>query len=140
MITIENLQSQYFNLAARLEAPPGYVQFHRTSQDDGSAHVEVHGEDMVYVHTEKGLTRDEKKTRDPEELLYWLISDLTFQMAVEYEAQHRNPGEDARRQVFQKNLELLAVLNPAWSRQKQDEYSAILARNPFEDELEPGSS
>lgn len=134
MITIENLQTRYFDMAGLLEAPPKYVKFHQAVQHDGSPHVEIHSDEMAYIHTEKGLQREKKITSDPDELLYWLMSDLTFQMAVDYESENRRPGEDARRKVFKKNLELLGRLNPGWAKRKEDEYSTVLAENPFQDE------
>jgi len=36
-------------------------------------------------------------------------------MASKWEVQHRIPDEDFRKQMFTKQFELLAVLDPAWT-------------------------
>jgi Immunity protein 63 len=72
-------------------------------------------------------------TEDPEELLYWLVSDLAWDMASEHELAHRRAGEDSRRQLFDKHVELLALANATWSRRKRAEYDELLLSHPFSD-------
>ncbi len=66
-------------------------------------------------------------------LNYWLVSELTFEMALDYELAHRRENVDSRRLLFEKHLELLARANPEWSLAKRTEYDAVLALHPFQD-------
>jgi hypothetical protein len=78
------------------------------------------------------LERRSAATED--ELLYWLMDDVTTSIALEFELKNRIPGQDSRRQLFAKNLELLGKLSPEWARRKESEYAQVLSRSPFRDE------
>jgi hypothetical protein len=99
----------------------------------GGSHVERVGDAYAYVVSERGTEFERRVTRDPDELLYWLVAELTFEMAMEYELAHRRENVDSRRLLFEKHLELLEQANPAWSAAKRSEYDAVLRLHPFED-------
>ena len=131
MKSISAIKAHYHSIARRLGASSTHVHFATTPQHDGSWHVELDGDRFCYVATERGQELERKKTQDPDELLYWLVSDLTWTMAGDYELAHRVPGRDPRRLRFQKHLELLADVDPEWSQRTQAEYDRILAEHPF---------
>jgi hypothetical protein len=81
--------------------------------------------------TERGQELNRRITSDPDELLYWLVSDLTWAMASDYELAHRVTNQDFRRLLFKKHLELLAAINNGWSQRKQVEYDRVLVEHPF---------
>lgn len=105
----------------------------RSPQHDGSPHVECIGGEFHYVVTERGSEFERRKTSDAEELLFWLISDLTWAMAVDWEVQHRIRGEDFRRELFRKDIELMSQVSQDWARQKREKYQKILGEHPFDD-------
>jgi hypothetical protein len=107
--------------------------FHTAAQHDGSAHVEVAGDAYYYVVTERGTEFERRRTRDSDELLYWLLSDIVFSLTSEYELRHRIAGQDFRRLLFQKQVELMGQLDPGWSERKAHEIQAILSTHPFDD-------
>jgi hypothetical protein len=53
-------------------------------------------------------------------------------MASEYELHNRKPGEDFRRVLFAKQLELFEKLNTGWLALKQKELEDILKQHPYE--------
>lgn len=131
MLEISGVKSQYYSIAERLGAPKKHIHFATTPQDNGSPHIETAGDAYSYIITERGSEYERQTTTDPDELLYWLISDLTWSMACDYEMSHRRTGEDQRQLLFQKHLELLGTLNKKWADRKQAEYKSVLQNNPF---------
>src|SRR5918997_1030850 len=118
MVAVSTIRSRYYKVARRLGAPKHLVMFATQPRPDGGAYVELDGDAYAYVVWERGVELQRKVTHDPEEILYWLVSDLTFEMAMEYELDHRRKDQDSRRLLFEKNLELLAVANQTWSERK----------------------
>ena len=108
-----------------------------TPQHDGSAHAERWFNWFHYVRTERGAEYERRRTRDERELLYWLLGDLTFQLACDFEVRNRRHGEDFRRQLFTKQLEYFGALEAAWAVRCRAEQTEILKDHPFNDGL-PG--
>lgn len=132
------LQEQYTRLC-HLLAPykPRYsyqskIQSRR--QDDGAPHIELVGGKYDYVVTERGLELERQTAETEDELLYWLLSDVTTSIALKLELENRILGQDSRRQWFAKSIELLARLSPEWARRKESEYAKVLGEHPFRDE------
>ncbi|KRG83185.1 hypothetical protein ABB34_12700 [Stenotrophomonas daejeonensis] len=103
---------------------------------DGSPHVEVSGDQLSYVVTERGSEFERRTTTSQDDLLYWLTSDMVFSLAGHYELNHREAGRDFRRIMFARELELMGRINPAWRERKEAEILDILARHPYRDENE----
>ena len=89
----------------------------------------------IYANEERGHVYNERKTQDLDELLYWIMKDITRSMASEYELANRVPHADFRRLLFAKDLELLGSLKPEWRERKREYYDAVLAQYPFNDEI-----
>jgi hypothetical protein len=105
-------------------------------QHDGSPHVEISGDQLSYVVTERGSEFERRTTTSQDDLLYWLASDMVFSLAGDYELNHREPGRDFRRIMFARELELMGRINPAWRERKEAEIMDVLARHPYRDEIE----
>jgi hypothetical protein len=131
MKSMSAIKSRYHSIARQLGAPTAHVHFATTPQHDGSPHVERAGDGFRYLVTERGQELERRTTSDPDELLYWLVSDLTWAMASDYELAHRDTNRDFRRLLFTKHLELLAEVNSGWSQRKQVEYDRVLVEHPF---------
>ena len=131
---VNDLRSRFRDYAARIRAPAEIVVFRECPSHDGSPHVEYEGSDLCYVVTERGSEFERRRTKDPDMLLYWLLSDLTHQMACTYELRFRRPGEDFRRLLFQKQLELLGSLKPEWRAWRESELRLALSEHPYRDD------
>ena len=114
---VRDIEKQYFHYAKIINAPQKFLCFSETPRHDGGAHIEYEGNELLYVHTERGSRYDEKRTRNPDEILFWLLSDLIFNMAVEFERENRKPNEDSRIQMFAKEEELMAKINSDWANE-----------------------
>jgi hypothetical protein len=119
-------------LASRLEGPRIVLPTFGQSDHDGRPHIEV-GERYAFVVCERGTEFERRTTLDLDELLYWSFQSTTFSMAVDWELAHRIPGEDARRQLFQHQRDLLEVLDPRWAIRRDEELLTVLREHPFAD-------
>lgn len=127
---IRLIQSKVKNLGHKLGR--GDLTIGSTPRGDGSPYVEV-GDAYYYIVEERGVELKRLKTADLDELLYWIIKNLTVSLAWDYEKRHRRHGEDSRRQAFAKDLELLASLSPKWAERRESEYAEILRAHPYHD-------
>src|SRR5262249_7660203 len=124
------IQARVTALATRL-GKPGFAIDARPL-GDGTPHIEV-TDAYYFVSSERGEEYERRRTTDLDELLYWIIAGLTSQRSWDYEVRHRIRGEDARRQAFAEQIELLAILSPAWAHRQKAEQAEILSRHPFRD-------
>ncbi len=130
---LEQLQSRYLEIAKRLGVREPH-RFFTEPQHDGSAHIEFAGTELRYIVTERGQVLESRSTYDPDELLFWLVEDLTWSSAASYEVSHRIPDEDSRRQLFSKHVELLKSVNREWAALVKARYDKLVERHPWNDE------
>jgi hypothetical protein len=128
---LDDLQSSVWLIGEKLEAPKSLLSVRDRSPEDGSPHVEFKGDGFDYVSSEKGCEIFRKHTGSMDELLFWILSGVAFDMAVEYELHHRVVGEDSRRVIFEKYISSLNKIDAAWARKASDELDVILLSNPF---------
>ncbi len=136
MRSLLDLKSTYLAIAKQLNAPPELIRFDETPQHDGSPHIESDGIQFAYVTTERGDEYERKYTTNEDDILYWLVCELTGKMASRFELTHRILNQDSRRMLFEKHIELLGRVHPEWRNRLQSEYQAILAQHPFQDTVD----
>lgn len=66
----------------------------------GDPHIEIDERGYHYVTWERGSGHRRSTTENLEELLYWLMKDITFSMASAYELKNRIPNQDSRQLLF----------------------------------------
>lgn len=103
------------------------------SAEDGRPHVEISRNEYSYVVFERGCELERRQTKDFDELMFWLISDMTFELASSWELDHRLANQDPRRLIFFKQLELMNKINTHWSEKLSEAQHEILVNYPFED-------
>jgi hypothetical protein len=130
-----HLQERYKRLLQRLGHKPRYMfqhEIHTHRLDEGSPHVEWVDGHYEYVVTERGRELQRRRAPDEDELLYWMISDVTAAIAS-HQARRGFWGRDPRRKWFARDVELLTRLDPVWGERKKAEYNVLLRRYPFRD-------
>lgn len=100
-------------------------------QDTGEPHVERHGADYHYVVTNFGRELDRRATSNVEELLYWLMSLVVYEKAVEDEKGRNVEGLSYRQRLFVRELELMRLLNAEWEARRREEIEKVLRVTPF---------
>lgn len=88
-----------------------------------------------YCYTEKGKISMHKITKDFFELSFWVINDQIFSMALDYESKHRTKGKDPRRLLFDKELQLFAIMGEEYKKKAENEIDSILFGAPYQDHL-----
>jgi len=134
MKSISTIKSRYYSIAKKLNASSKHILFALTPQGFGYPHIEVHEPEYHYVITERGNELERRCTTDPNELLYWLTSDLTLRMASDWELENRVEGQDSRRLIFKHDIELLEFINNEWAKRKKSYYDKILENHPYNDQ------
>ena len=132
---LTRLAQLYDEHCQSIEPRDGAYTFETTRTDNGGPHVEAAGGKFYYITTERRLELERRSTVDAGEILYWLLYDLTFWMAVNYEGKHRVPNQDARRVMFAQWLELMMRVDDPMSQRLEQDIATILARNPYDDSL-----
>jgi Immunity protein 63 len=106
-----------------------------TPQHDGGGHVELIGDNYHYVNTERGVELLRRVTNSEDELLFWLAKAAIFPEAVQWELQNRTPGQDSRRLLFARELELIGSMNDTWVDKLRSEFNKVLKQHPYNDSL-----
>ena len=127
------IQKKVWDLALRIDAPMSLTAVFFSSPQNGKPHVEIHGDEFHYVFAERGTVFGVDKTHNLNTLLYWIFSSITSQMAQEYALHHRKYGQDTRRILFARQLDLMAKLSEHWHVKLQKEISTTLEKNPYVD-------
>ena len=127
------LQKTVSLIGAKLGAPKSMLLVRESSPEDGTPHVEFKSEGFEYVSSERGYEIFRKHTHSLDELLFWIISRVAFNMAVDYELSHRAAGKDSRIMIFEKYLSELSRINKEWGKKASDEIEAVLLAALFSD-------
>ena len=69
------------------------------------------------------------------EVSYWAMSGVVGTIASEFERKNRVPEQDIRRILFDKKLELLAVLGENYRKRGEIDIDEILKIAPYQDHL-----
>lgn len=95
------------------------------------------GERYQFVDYEMGKAASKQSTADLEELVFWVYYPIINAGASFYEIRHRVPGQNPRRIIFAKGLELFGYLGPGYAARYQVKIDESLAARPYTDEKIP---
>lgn len=135
-VSIEKIQLEFNEYRRRINPSFSDSAIQTTRGDDGTSHLEIIGNTFHYIATERGFELSRQTTQDKDELLYWLVSEEAWGLAIGYEFKNRIKGQSFRRLLFAKTIEYLNRANPEWAKRKQKEFDAILAIHPYDDKVE----
>jgi hypothetical protein len=92
-------------------------------------------EGYLYASIERGIKNMHKITTDLFEISYWIYSDATFRMSVEFEYKNRIKNQDPRRLYFKKQLELLGLIGENFRKKGEKAIDEILIIAPYDDSI-----
>lgn len=130
---IKQLQIAYNALCQRIDPMEGEYTILTEREDVGVPHVEFENGQYHYIVTERGLDLSRRSTADIDEILYWMLYDLTFWMGSAFEFKNRVEGPDCRRMMFAHWLEQMQKADQAMADRLKLDIERILAENPFVD-------
>jgi hypothetical protein len=131
--TLEDLRREFGTIVAPFEVHAAYKRFATSPTDDGGPHVEQVGPTYAFVVTERGSELERRETADPDDILYWLVSEVTREVALKHELHNRKPDVDSRRMWFDLDVRLLSEIRRDWGKRKRAEYDRVLEHHPFQD-------
>jgi hypothetical protein len=134
MKTLSEIKSEVARLAKILGASSDDLPTYGQSRDFAYPHVEVDDKCYHYVIVERGRELERKSTSDLDDLLFWIFSDTTHNLAFAFELKNRIEDQDCRRTAFPKQVELLALVSPKMAARRAQEIEEILRRAPYDDE------
>ena len=134
MKNLTEIQTLANELAKKINAPTYLLPTFSSPIGDATPNIEIDNAGLYnYVISERGNEYERKITPDLNDLLYWIFSSVTFSMASEYELKNRIEDKDSRRIMFEKQEELLGILNKDWEEKERKEHQSILVISPFDD-------
>lgn len=102
-------------------------------QNDGAPYVLIHEDKYWYISEERGEVYFEKTTKDFEELLYWIMDNFISSYSYQFELKNRIRGQDFRRIIFAKQIELFGLISDEWKVKKEKNIKEILGKSSFKD-------
>ena len=130
-MSIEIIEKTLKKYGEIISAPRYLLKVFTGPQADGAAYVEESNGKYYYKISEKGVIFEEHETKDPNELLYWLLDSVISQMSYEYELNMPSRFRDPRRIAFPLQVKLFSKINPLWGQRRQQEIDEILVKHPF---------
>lgn len=134
METLAEIEAEVNYLASRIGAAGTVLPTYGRTEDFARPHIEVDTRGYHFVVVERGEELRRDTTRDLSELLYFVFETITFSLACKHELHHRVSGQDVRRLLFAKQVELLSSLSPEWAERESREHEQILLKHPFRDD------
>ncbi|WP_419785538.1 Imm63 family immunity protein [Pseudodesulfovibrio sp.] len=131
MKSVNELQNEIIRLGKIIDAPESYLKI-----GDGFevvCNVEIHDDEYHYVLVERGIERKRIISKSASDIMYLFVESASHGLASNYELENRIPGQDFRRLLFKKQLELLEKICPEWARKRQEELTEILESHPYDD-------
>ncbi|MEO7431672.1 MAG: Imm63 family immunity protein [Dokdonella sp.] len=134
---LDLLAEKYEFLLEQLETnaplPVFQNELQRHPTNNGDAHVEVVDGALNYVVTERGCELHRRIARNEDELLYWLMDDVTSSIAWRLRRSLLSMlrRQDPRQQRFERHIKLLTTLRPEWGATKKQHYDELLKRYPY---------
>ncbi len=133
-IGIEEIKSRVDELARKINAPAKMLPDYGSLKHDSHPYIVVdRSGTMFYIRSERGTEYERLKTDDIDVLLCRIFESVTFWMASDYEVKNRIEDKDCRRMIFQKQEELLGMLNDKWKQKVTERNKNVLQIAPFDD-------
>jgi hypothetical protein len=133
LLTLPAIRKRVKTLAKAINAPKELITISGCYKWD-TEFIEIDECGYHYILTERGNEIRRRSTKNIEELLYWIFEEITFSMASDYELDNRKPNVDSRRLLFDKQLELMALIGHEFKIRLEKEFGLILKEVPFVDE------
>ena len=124
-VDLEKMQSEHRVAFTSDRRWPSTAYMHLFIQN-GIIHVNFYGD--------RGGLEEELQTTDIDDALYHVYSDRIFNMASTYAVKTCRPGEDDRRYLFAKELELFRMIDEKYYLRAKKEIEETLKQSPYHDE------
>lgn len=104
-----------------------------TDSSPEGTYIYMENDKYYYVFTEKGKIREKKELVTEEDVLWYVLEVVLFNVAMDYAIKNRKKGEDFRRILFKKEIELYSRFGEIFKMRKVEAINKILECNPYID-------
>ena len=125
----ELINAQFCALRDQVKIKKGHIGFYDLAMQpkgDGTPHIEIDGDRLHFVISERGVEYERRTTSDLDELLYWLVTKLTHYAAQERLRRSCNPQWNKREVWFREEEKILNNLNPTWGQRRKTYHDWLL--------------
>ncbi len=133
MENLEEIRNVIEELAAIIGASGQELPTYGYSQGDARPHLELDESRYHYVISERGNEYIRVSSKDLDEILYRVFDFATAELGRKYQMQHFRYGQDPRKQIFAKQLELLSMLSEDWAARTKENQQEQIKKLPFDD-------
>ncbi|MDE5985432.1 MAG: immunity 63 family protein [Eubacterium sp.] len=84
-----------------------------------------------FVFTEKGRICEHKILNSVDDVLWYVLDNIIFDISLEYAKKNHIDGMDFRRPLFEKEIELFSIFGKEFKKRKLDEICSVLENNPY---------
>ena len=114
MFSFLDIQRKVYEYGEIISAPKNLLTIFPSSQLDAHPYISISNDQYYYIVEERGRLLECRETSDIDLLLYWIMSDIVFNLSCQYELTNRVEGIDSRRLIFKKEVELFQLLSNKW--------------------------
>lgn len=137
MFTLEEIKNIIFDLGNKIGIDNNsklYPMFSNSAHvfSEGPS-IYIDGLEYHYIVMDRGQVRKHLESEQLDVILYEIFSSITSALARDFELEHRNKTDDSRRVWWKKQLELLSIINPKFTKIRKKEMDEILKISPFRD-------
>lgn len=130
MTLINEVKEKLLEYAKKIAAPGDLIPLINESNDFAYPYIEIDNSGVMYVVLrERGVEIKRNFAGRIEDLLYLVFGYITSSMAYKYEAENRIENQDSRKVIFEKQIELLNILNEEWAKRQKWHLQQILKMN-----------
>jgi len=137
---LNKIKKKIVELQRMIDAPkaqrPSYGSF---VYDVDSYFIEIDKKGVLrLIETEKGRVQEVRRAKDLDELLYWIFTNITWNMACKRVMEEDPDRRNLRMHLFIKQEELLRRLYPHWRERRHAEHNMVLKNHPVDQIKENG--
>ena len=133
MLNFNEIQEKIYEYGSIINAPKDVLKIYPSPQPDGTPYIKINNNEYLYIVEDRGMELERRRTANIDVLLYWIMSDVIFFLASQYELENRAKGFDSRRLIFKKEIELFKVLKKEWGNITETRINQILEETPYND-------
>ncbi|MEQ1322420.1 Imm63 family immunity protein [Acinetobacter soli] len=133
MLNFNEIQEKIYEYGSIINAPKDILKIYPSPQPNGVPYIQINNNEYLYIVEERGMELERRRTANIDVLLYWIMSDVIFFLATQYELENRIENFDNRRLIFKKEVELFKVLKKDWANITEVRINKILEESPYND-------
>lgn len=133
MLNFNEIQQKIYEYGSIINAPKDILKIYPSPQPNGVPYIQINNNEYLYIVEERGMELERRRTANIDVLLYWIMSDVIFFLATQYELENRIENFDNRRLIFKKEVELFKVLKKDWANITEVRINKILEESPYND-------